>query len=148
MALCLSFSIFAVAGYASAQDISLHDQQQLLAGGKQMVEGNKKAIDIMTKKGIKDPDLAASEKKMNEGYDMMTQGQSMMQGGKMAEGKQMMMQGASMMVDANKITKACAMKHEMGQECAGCLDECTAGQTKIKAVFQSHGLQGNWESGL
>jgi len=142
----LSIGIFAAGGYLyAAQGENAHDKAAIVEGAKQMMDGNKKVVDIMTKKGIKDADLTASEKMMTEGYNMIAKGETMMTGSTMAEGKAMVTRGANMMMDAEKATMAAVEKHGMTQECSAALNECTTGEKKIKANFQAYGLQGNWE---
>ena len=95
-----------------------------MEGAKQMMDGNKMIMDIMTKKGIKDADLMAAEKMMEEGYNMVTKGESMMTGAN-PEGQKMVKEGAKMMLDAQKKTTAVVEKHEMVKECSIALDSCT-----------------------
>ena len=146
MFVILSISILGLAGYSNAADVeSAHDRQAILEGAKQMLDGNKVVVDIMTKKGKKDADLTAAEKMMSDGYNMVVKGESMMTGSTTAEGKDMVTRGANMMMAAEKATKACVEKHGMVQECSGGLDTCAIGDKKVKAAFQTYGLSGNWE---
>ena len=148
----LSVGLFVLAenSYAQGGDSrSLHDQQNaLVEGAKQMQSGNKLVVEKMEKKGVKDPALAAAEKKMKEGYEMVAKGQSMMTGSTTEQGKEMVTRGAKMMMDADKETRALVKKHGMEKECASELESCAVGKEKVKTGFQAYGLQGNWESGF
>jgi hypothetical protein len=100
-------------------------------GGKQMLDANKKIMDIMEKKGIKDPELTAAEKMMKEGYDMIMKGHGMLATNK-AQAQEMASKGGKMMLDAQKKTEAVVEKKGMTQECKIDLSECTYGEKKIK----------------
>ena len=127
----LSIGIFAVAGYLRAAETD-SAYQSIAEGAKQMMDGNKKIMDILEKKGMKDAELTSAEKMMTEGYDMVVKGDSMMTGSTMPEGKAMVTRGAKMMLDAQKTTSAIVEKHGMVQECTIALDSCTWGEQKIK----------------
>jgi hypothetical protein len=132
---CLSIGIFAIAGFAQAAESEKKIQEgkkEILEGAKQIMDGNKMVMDIMAKKGIKDADLMAAEKKMAEGYDMVTKGQSMMTGGTMAQGKEMMKEGAKMMLDAQLATSDAVEKHGMTAQCSSVLETCAIGQKKVQ----------------
>ncbi|MGO9018965.1 MAG: hypothetical protein ACLQVJ_11505 [Syntrophobacteraceae bacterium] len=131
----LSIGIFAFVGFlqAAESDQGIKEgQKAMMEGAKKMMDGNKMIMEIMGKKGVKDPDLASSEKMMTEGYNMMTKGDSMMTGSTMSEGKEMVKHGAKMMLDAQKMTSAAVQKHGMVQECTIALDSCTWGEKKIQ----------------
>ena len=68
---------------------------------KEMMDGNKMIMEIMTKKGIKDADLMAAQKTMADGYNMLTKGETMMTAAN-PEGQEMVKEGAKMMLDAQK----------------------------------------------
>lgn len=142
----VAVGILAAAGNVCAKsDQNLHDQQAaIVEGAKQMQEGNKVVVDTMAKKGIKDDELTAAQKKMNEGYELVVKGEKMLDGDKAEEGKGMVTRGANMMMDADKATRSLVEKHGMTQECATALDECAAGAEKVKNNFQTYGLQGDW----
>ena len=130
----LSLGIFAVAGYLQAAE-----GQGMAAGNKAMVEGaqkmmggNKMIMDTAAKKGKKNADLAAAEKMMTDGYNMVTKGESMMTGSTMAEGKSMVQRGSKMMLDAKKMEVAAAEKKGISQECAAAFDTCGFGEYQIK----------------
>jgi len=130
----LSIGIFAAAGYlhaATSDEAMMRGQKAMMEGAKQMMDGNKTIMEIMAKKGIKDPDLATSEKMMADGYGMLTKGESMMTGSTKAEGQEMIKKGAKMMLDAQKTTNAVVEKHEMVKECSIALDSCTYAEKKI-----------------
>ena len=132
----LSIGIFAVAGYLQAAE-----GQGMAAGNKAMVEGaqkmmggNKMIMDTAAKKGKKNADLAAAEKMMTDGYNMVTKGESMMTGSTMAEGKTMMKNGARMMLDAQIATADAIEKMgpEMASVCSIGLDTCMTAGKDIK----------------
>ena len=81
-------------------DAMMKGQKAMMEGAKQMMDGNKKVMDIMTKKGIKDADLMAAQKSMEDGYNMLTKGETMMN----PEGQKMVKEGAKMMLDAQNKT--------------------------------------------
>ena len=63
---CLSIGIFAIAGVLQAAESGkgLHEGKKAITeGAKQIVDGNKMVMDIMAKKGMKDAELTAAEKK-------------------------------------------------------------------------------------
>ncbi len=125
----LSIGIFAAAGYVqAADDAMMKGQKAMMEGAKQMMDGNKKVMEIMTKKGIKDADLMAAQKSMEDGYNMLTKGETMMN----PEGQKMVKEGAKMMLDAQNKTMASVEKHEMVKECSIALDSCTIGEKKVK----------------
>ncbi|MFZ0932393.1 MAG: hypothetical protein WAN11_27590 [Syntrophobacteraceae bacterium] len=131
----LSIGIFAFVGFlqAAESDQGIKEgQKAMMEGAKKMMDGNKMIMEIMGKKGVKDPDLMSSEKMMTEGYNMITKGDGMMTGSTMPEGKAMVKRGAKMMLDAQKMTSAAVEKHGMVQECTIALDSCTWGEKKIK----------------
>lgn len=150
IALFLSLGVFGMFGYAHAAGPGSDKDQQaaLMEGAKMMRDGNKMVVDTMTKKGIKDADLMAADKKMQEGYDIVVKGTPMMTGSTMEQGKAMVTRGVNMMTAAEKETKAIIDKHGMAKECSSGLDKCTLGEKKVKAVFQTYGLQGDWSSGF
>ena len=148
MALFLSLGIFGMLGYVQADQVSDQDRAVLIEGAKMMRDGNKMVVETMTKKGIKDADLMAADKKMEEGYDIVTKGSAMMTGGTMAEGKATVTRGVNMMTAAEKETKAIIEKHGMAKECSSGLESCAIGEKKVKAVFQTYGLHGDWSSGF
>ncbi len=127
----LSIGIFAAAGYvqaAQSDEAMMKGQKAMMEGAKQMMDGNKKVMDIMTKKGIKDADLMAAQKTMEDGYNMLTKGETMMN----PEGQKMVKEGAKMMLDAQNKTMGVVEKHEMVKECSIALDSCTIGEKKVK----------------
>ena len=131
---CLSIGIFAVAGYLQAAE-----GQGMAAGNKAMVEGaqkmmggNKMIMDTAAKKGKKNADLAAAEKMMTDGYNMVIKGESMMTGSTMAEGQTMVKRGSKMMLDAQKKTADIVEHKGMTYECSSALDSCKWGEQKIK----------------
>ena len=140
----LSLGIFAVAGYLQAAE-----GQGMAAGNKAMVEGaqkmmggNKMIMDTAAKKGKKNADVAAAEKMMTDGYNMVTKGESMMTGSTMTEGQAMVKNGSKMMLDAHKEISAAVDKKGMTQQCASYLSECTNGEHQI-----NYGLQGSMHGG-
>jgi len=130
LTIILSVGIFAVAGYLHAAENDAA-YQAMVDGAKQMMDGNKKVMDIMAKKGIKDAELTAAEKEMKEGYDMIMKGQGMVATNK-AQAQEMASKGGKMMLDAQKKTEAVVEKKGMTQECKIDLSECTYGEQKIK----------------
>lgn len=61
---CLSIGILAIAGIlqAAESDKGIQEGKKAISkGAKQLVDENKMVMDIMAKKGIKDPDLMAPE---------------------------------------------------------------------------------------
>ena len=139
----LFIGILAAPGYLNAAD--QHTNKALVEGANRMVEGNKAVVDTLAKKGIKDADLTAAEQMMADGRAKVLEGESMMSAGKTEEGKQVAASGATMMVKADKATRTVVAKHGMTEECAVGLGTCDAGKEQIRSVFQSYGLQGNWE---
>jgi len=127
----LSIGTFAVAGYLYAAETDAA-YQAMVDGAKQMMDGNKKIMDIMAKKGIKDAELTAAEKMMKDGYDMIMKGQGMLATNK-TEAREMASKGGKMMLDAQKKTEAVVEKKGMTQECKIDLSECSYGEQKIKA---------------
>jgi hypothetical protein len=150
IALFLSLGIFGMSEYVQAAAPGSDQDQQtaLIEGAKMMRDGNRMAVESMTTKGIKDADLMAAQKKMQEGYDIVVKGAPMMQGNTMAEGKAMVTRGVNMMTAADKETRAIIDKHGMAKDCSSGLERCELGEQKVKTVFQTYGLQGNWRSGF
>jgi hypothetical protein len=139
----LAIGIFAAAGYLYAAEGDQGIQEgkaAIMEGAKKMMEGNKMIVDIMTKKGKADADLAAASKMMTEGYDMVTKGESMMTGSTMAEGRTMVKRGSKMMLEAQKKTTDIVEKKGMTAECSAPLEECAGAEKQI-----NYGLQGAWE---
>ncbi|MFZ0932324.1 MAG: hypothetical protein WAN11_27240 [Syntrophobacteraceae bacterium] len=133
---CLSIGIFAIAGFLQAAESDKGTQEgkkAITEGAKQMMDGNKMIMDLMAKKGIKDAELTAAEKKMADGYNMIAKGESMMTGSTMAEGQEMIKHGAKMMLDAQQATSAAVEKHGMTVQCSSALNTCVSGETKVKA---------------
>jgi hypothetical protein len=126
----LSIGIFAVAGGLQAAETD-SAYQSIAEGAKQMMDGNKKIMAIMEKKGMKDAELTSAEKMMMEGYDMIMKGQAMMATDKTGAQK-MASEGGKMMLDAQKKVAAVVEKKGMVQECKIDLSECTYGEQKIK----------------
>src|SRR5208337_4238228 len=132
---CLSIGIFAIAGFLQAAESGMGTQEgkkAITEGAKQIMDGNKMVIDIMTKKGMKDAELTAAEKKMADGYNMVTKGESMMTGSTMAEGQKMVKDGAKMMLEAKQATAATVEKHGMTVECSSALETCALGEKKVE----------------
>jgi hypothetical protein len=129
-----SLGIFAVAGYVQAADDPAMQagKTKIMDGAKKMMEGNKMVMDIAAKKGMKDAELTAAEKKMTEGYAMVAKGESMMTGSTMAEGKAMVGKGTKMMLDAQIMTMAAAEKKGISKECAIAFDTCGFGEYEMK----------------
>ena len=131
---CLSIGIFAIAGFLQAAESDKRIQEGTKAiteGAKQIMDGNKMVMDIMAKKGMKDADLMAAEKKMAEGYNMVTKGESMMTGSTMAQGKEMMQEGAKMMLEAQLATSDAVEKHGMTAQCSSVFETCAIGEKKV-----------------
>ena len=131
----LSIGIFAIAGFLQAAESDKGIQEGMKAtmeGATQIMDGNKMVMDIMAKKGIKDADLTAAEKKMADGYNMVTKGESMMTGSTMAEGQKMVKDGAKMMLEAKQATAATVEKHGMTVECSSALETCALGEKKVE----------------
>ena len=131
---CLSICIFGIAGFLHAAESAMKTQEgkkSMLEGAKQIMDGNKMIMDMMAKKGIKDADLTAAEKKMAEGYKMVTKGDGMMTGSTMAQGKQMMEAGAKMMLEAQLATSDAVEKHGMTAQCSSIFETCAIGEKKI-----------------
>ncbi len=141
----LSIGVFAVAGFLHAAESdqgNKEGQNAIMEGAKKMMDGNKMIMDLMTKKGMKDAEMTAAEKKMTDGYDMITKGESMMTGSTMSEGQAMVKSGSKMMLDAHKEISAAVEKKGMTQQCASYLSECTNGEHQI-----NYGLQGSMHGG-
>ncbi|MGA3115537.1 MAG: hypothetical protein ABSF90_14020 [Syntrophobacteraceae bacterium] len=141
----LSIGVFAVAGFLQAAESdqgNKEGQKAIMEGAKKMMDGNKMIMDLMTKKGMKDAEMTAAEKKMTDGYDMITKGESMMTGSTMTEGQAMVKNGSKMMLDAHKEISAAVDKKGMTQQCASYLSECTNGEHQI-----NYGLQGSMHGG-
>src|SRR5208337_1053654 len=133
---CLSIGIFAIAGFLQAAESGTGTQEgkkAITEGAKQIMDGNKMVMDIMAKKGIKDAELTAAEKKMADGYNMVTKGESMMTGSTMAEGQEMVRHGAKMMLEAQQATSTVVENHGMTAQCSSVLDTCALGEKKVKA---------------
>jgi hypothetical protein len=131
----LFIGIFAFAGFlqAAESDKAIEEgKKTIMEGAKQIMDGNKMIMGLMASKGIKDPELTAAEKKMAEGYGMVTKGESMMTGSTMAEGKVMVKDGSKMMLDAQQATAAVVDKHGMTVQCSAALDTCVSGEKKVK----------------
>jgi hypothetical protein len=130
---CLSIGIFAIAGFlqAAETDKVQEGKKSITEGAKQIMDGNKMVMDIMAKKGKKDAELTAAEKKMAEGYSMVTKGESMMTGSTMAQGKEMMKNGAKMMLEAQLATSDAVEKHGMTAQCSSVLETCALGEKKV-----------------
>ena len=131
---CLSIGIFGIAGFlhAAESDKAIEEgKKTIMEGAKQIMDGNKMIMDIMVKKGMKDQALMAAEKKMAEGYSMVTKGEDMMTGSTMAQGKQMMKEGAKMMLEAQLATSDAVEKHGMTAQCSSVLATCAIGEKKI-----------------
>ncbi len=126
----LVVGIFAFAGCLKAAEMD-SAYQSIADGAKQMMEGNKKIMAIMEKKGMKDAELTSAEKMMTEGYDMIMKGKEMMATDKTGAQK-MASQGGKMMMDAQKKIAGVVEKKGMVQECKIDLSECTYGEQKIK----------------
>jgi hypothetical protein len=133
---CLSIGIFAIAGFlqAAESDKGIQEGKKAITeGAKQIMDGNKMVMDIMAKKGMKDAELTAAEKKMADGYNMVTKGESMMTGSTMAEGQQTVRHGAKMMLEAQLATSDAVEKHGMTAQCSSVLETCALGEKKVKA---------------
>jgi hypothetical protein len=133
---CLSIGIFAIAGVLQAAESGKGLQEgkkAITEGAKQIVDGNKMVMDIMDKKGMKDAELTAAEKKMVDGYDMVAKGADMLTGATMAEGQTMVKNGAKMMLEAQQATSAAVEKHGMTAQCSSVLETCALGEEKVKA---------------
>jgi hypothetical protein len=126
----LAVGIFAAVACLQAAETDAA-YQAMVAGAKQMMEGNKKVMEIMAKKGMKDDELTAAEKMMTEGFDMITKGEGMLATNR-AEAQKMASQGGKMMLDAQKKTEAAVEKKGMTQVCAIDLSECHTGGEQIK----------------
>jgi hypothetical protein len=148
-AVFMATCILSTAGYTNASPAveSGHDREAIIEGAKQISAGNKMVVDIMEKKGIKDPDLQAANKMMTEGYDTIMKGDEMVRSGHVEEGNALFTRGGKMMMDADKLTKAVIEKHGMTQECTGAFGNCEIGEAKMKNGFQTYGLHGDWEPG-
>jgi len=130
LAVALSIGIFAVTGCLQAAETDAA-YKAITDGAKQMMDGNKKIMDIMTKKGMVDPELTAANNQMKEGYEMIMKGEGML-GSNKAEAQSMASRGGKMMLDAQKKVAAQVEKKGMTQECKIDLSECTYGEQKIK----------------
>jgi hypothetical protein len=131
----LSIGIFAVAGYLHAAENDQGIQQGKMAimeGAKQIMDGNKMVMDIMAKKGMKDAELTAAEKKMADGYSMVTKGENMMTGSTMAQGQEMVKHGSKMMLEAQQATAAAVERKGMTVQCSSALETCALGEKKVK----------------
>jgi hypothetical protein len=131
----LSIGIFAAAGYlrAAENDQGIQEgKKAIMEGAKQIMDGNKMVMDIMAKKGMKDAELTAAEKKMADGYNMITKGESMITGSTMAEGQEMVKHGAKMMLEAQQATSAAVEKKGMTVQCSSALETCALGEKKVK----------------
>lgn len=131
---CLSIGIFAITGLLQAAESEKKIQEgkkAIMEGAKQIMDGNKMVMDIMAKKGKKTPDVMAAEKKMAEGYDMVTKGAGMMTGSTMAKGKEMVKDGSKMMLEAQLATSDAIEKHGMTAECSSVLETCAIGEKKV-----------------
>jgi len=131
----LSIGIFAVAGFlqAAESDQGIKEGQKAISeGAKQIMDGNKMVMDIMAKKGMKDAELKAAEKKMADGYNMITKGESMMTGSTMAEGQEMVKRGAKMMLEAQQATSVAVERKGMTVQCSSALETCALGEKKVK----------------
>ncbi len=126
----LSIGIFGVARCLQAAETD-SAYQSIAEGAKQMMDGNKKIMDIMEKKGMKDTELTSAEKMMTQGYDMIMKGRGMLATDQ-AEARKMASQGGKMMMDAQKKVASVVEKKGMAQECKIDLSECTYGEQKIK----------------
>ena len=147
---CLSIGIFAIVGFLQAAESGKGIQEgkkAITEGAKQIVDGNKMVMDIMAKKGMKDAELTAAEKKMADGYDMVAKGAGMLTGSTVAEGQAMVKNGAKMMLEAQQATSAAVEKHGMTVQCSSVLETCALGEKKVKQNFQTYGLHGDWEPG-
>jgi len=131
----LSLGVFATGGYLQAAESDQgteQGKQTIMEGAKQIMDGNNMIMDIMAKKGMKDAELTAAEKKMAEGYNMIIKGESLMTGSTMAEGKEMIKRGSKMMLDAQQATSAAVEKKGMTVQCSAALDACVSGQKKVQ----------------
>ncbi len=131
---CLSVGIFAIAGFLQAAESDKKIQEgkkAITEGAKQIMDGNKMIMDIMAKKGVKDAELMAAEKKMADGYNMVTKGESMMTGSTMAKGQEMIKNGAKMMLEAQLATSDAVEKHGMTAQCSSVLETCALGEKKV-----------------
>jgi len=144
----VSIFIFTLSVYVNtSRSVESGDRAALLEGANQMMSGNKAIMDIVNKKGIKDPDLQAAEKMMSEGYDMIVKGEGMASGSSADEGKSVMTRGGKMMIDADKKTQAAIKRLGLTEECTGAFGTCQIGESKLKNGFQTYGLHGDWEPG-
>ncbi len=130
----LSIGIFAAAAYVQAADDQAMQagKTAIMEGAKKMMDGNKMIMDIAAKKGMKDAEFMAAEKKMTDGYGMVTKGEAMMTGSTMAEGKAMVGKGTKMMLDAQMMTVAAADKKGISKECSIAFDTCGFGEYQMK----------------
>ena len=128
--LILSIGIFSVAGCLQAAEVDAA-YQTIIEGAKQMMDGNQKIMEKMTKKGMKDEELTSAEKMMTQGYEMIMKGEAMLATNK-AEAQVMASHGGKMMLDAQKKVAAEVEKKGMTQECNLDYTVCKAGEEKIK----------------
>ena len=130
----LSIAIFAVAGYLqAAEDPGMQaGKTKIMEGAKKMMDGNKMIMDIAAKKGVMYVDFTEADKKMTEGYAMVTKGVGMMTGSTMAEGKAMVGKGTKIMLDAQIMMTAAAEKKGISHDCAITFDTCGFGEYQMK----------------
>jgi len=126
----LSIGVFAFAGFAKAAENDAA-YQAIMEGAKQMMDANKKIMDTMEKKGMKDADLVAADKLMSEGYETIQKGRDTLATNN-AQAREMASRGGKMMLEAQKKVAAAVEKKGMVEECKIDLSECTYGEKKIK----------------
>jgi hypothetical protein len=126
----LSIGIFAAVGSLQAAETA-SPYQAIADGAKQMMDANKRIMDIMSKKGMVDADLKAADKMMEDGFAMIMKGEAMMATDK-AQAQSMASQGGKMMLQAHKKVAAEVEKKGMTQECKIDLSDCTMAEKKIK----------------
>ncbi|MDA8306251.1 MAG: hypothetical protein M0Z81_05430 [Deltaproteobacteria bacterium] len=123
---------FSPCSWAQTNKSLVEGQKAIMQGAKQMMAANKRIMAAAAKKGIKDPELAAAQKQMEQGYDMVVKGNGMMAGTTVTQGQQMMKKGAKMMLNAQSTTYTVAKKRGLVRICAIDLHNCYEAQKKIE----------------
>ncbi len=124
--------IFAFSPCSAKADSMSAGRKAVMAGAKQMLKGNQMIMKALAKKGVKNADLETAQKQMNDGYNMVVKGNSMMTGSTMSQGQDMMKKGAAMMLAAQNTTNAIVHKNGWVKTCAVDLHECHYAKQKIE----------------
>jgi len=102
--LVLVFGAAFLLGSCTKTDDTKSAKKMITKGVETMIEGRKLMVNQMILKDmIKEGPMMEGDKKMKEGKEMLTDGQSMMDGENMMEGKQKIVEGATMMTDGWKM---------------------------------------------